>query len=296
MCVWPQDISIVVAPIVPWESWPANIGTPASHQNSAQRPIPKDALYARDMWAVFDHHYGERQGVERLLTLFARYDVRATFVTNGQRVELSPDLAKRVQARGHDMGSENYIHEYPIMMKEDEERESLQATQRAFKRVLGSQPTGYISPGHRSTPSTLRLLFELGFGWDADFQFDDVPFVIHNGDQSLVGMPYAHVSDYGTYSTHGRSPRQVLEMLIDEFDVLRREGLDGAPKMMGYVMHPFICHGFRTRIVEEFFEYVRGCPDAWIATRSDVANWVLDNQEHFGAMTLAEVEALFPVD
>lgn len=291
---WPQGKSIAVAPIVPWEIWPADIGTPDSHQRSAQRPVPKDAWYARDMWAVLDHEYGETHGVRRLLDLFERYDVKATFVANGQRVEKNQDLAKQAASNGHDMGSENYLHTYPILLREPEERESLVQTVQAYQDVLGSAPTGYISPGHRPTPNTIPILLDLGFQWCADFQLEDVPFLLRDGDREMTCMPYAHVSDYHTYATGGRTPRQILEMLIDEFDVLRAEGLRGSPKMMGYVMHPFICHGFRTRIIEEFFEYVQGCPDAWIATRSEIDHWVRTNPELFPVWSLEQVLNLFP--
>lgn len=294
MVAWPDGKSIVVAPIVPWELWPSDIGTPGSHQRTAQRPVPKESWYARDMWAVFDHMYGETQGVTRLLDVFERYGVRATFVANGQRVAENADLAQQAAAKGHDMGSENYIHTYPILLSVDQERASLRDTIAAFDKVLGHAPTGYISPGHRPTPNTIPLLLELGFSWCADFQLDDVPFILRDGDRTMTCMPYAHISDYHTYGTAGRTPRDVLQMLIDEFDVLRGEGLRGSPKMMGYAIHPYICHGFRTRILEEFLEYVKSCPDAWIATRTEISEWVQSNPSHFQQRDLAEVLAWFP--
>lgn len=294
MVSWPDGKSIAVGLIIPWEVWPDDLGTPHSHQRASQRPVPPEAVYPRDMWAVLDHQYGETQGLARIMNIFRDYDVKVSFVANGKRVEMNPELALKAQTLGHDMGSENYIHSYPVMFDEDGERETLKATVNAFSKVLGAPPTGYISPGHRSTPNTVPLLMELGFGWDADFQQDDVPFVVRDGDRSLVCMPYAHISDYHSFMTTGRTPGQVLEMLIDEFDVLRSEGLRGDPKMMGFAIHPYMCHGFRTKIIERFIDHVKACPDAWIATRSEIASWVLTHPNQFEQTSLGDIRALYP--
>lgn len=294
MVRWPDEMSIAFAPIVAWETWPESLGTARSHQNTSQRPNPTDARYEWDMWVVYDHQYGETEGLPRLLDLFDAHGVKATFVPNGKRLEDSPDLAREVARRGHDMGSENYVHEYPIMYTREEERQSLEDTITACRKVVGSAPTGYISPGHRPSPNTIPLLLELGYRWDADFQNGDTPFLLREADQRLVCMPYAHMSDYLTYSRQGRSPRQILEMMVDEFDVLRAEGRAGKPKMMGFAIHPFLCHGFRTVIIDKFLSYIAAFSDVWIPTRLEITEWVLANPEVFATRSLQEVLADFP--
>jgi peptidoglycan/xylan/chitin deacetylase (PgdA/CDA1 family) len=289
-------MTVALGLIVPWERWPDDLGTARSHQRTNKRPLPQNAVYDRDMSAVYDHMYGEAQGVRRLLNLFDDHGVKATFVINGLRVRESPELAREVQARGHDLASENYVHEYAVMYDAEEERRSLQDTVDAFTGILGGPPTGYISPGHRPTPRTVPLLLDLGYRWDADFQADDVPFVISDGERRMVGMPYAHISDYHTYSTSARTPRQVLEMLRDELRALRREGMRGEPKMFGYAMHPYICRGFRTEIIHEFLGEVQQLGDVWVATRSEICEWVLESEKGFASVSLDEVLAQFPAE
>lgn len=274
MSVWPDGKSIAVSLIVAWESWPPELGTSRSHQMKSQQPLPPGAKYDRDMWVIYDHLYAQRQGIDRLLRTLDRHSARATFVTNGKRVEESSQLAIRVRDAGHDMGCENYIHEYPVMMTPEQERESIAQTVKAFESVLGAPPTGYISPGHRPTPATIDIIMEAGLSWDADFQDDDQPFLMRAGERDLVGMPYAHLSDYQTYPGGGRSPRQVLEMLIDEYNCLRAEAQAGAIRMMGFAVHPFLLHGFRIVMVDEFLAYISQHADTWIATRSEIADWV----------------------
>jgi len=246
------------------------------------------------MWTVYDHLYAERQGLRRLLDIFDAYNTRATFVINGLRVERSPELAREVQRRHHEMASENYVHEYPVMYSREEEERSLADTVAAFRKVLGVPPRGYISPGHRPTPNTLPILFDLGYEWDADFQNDDSPFLIEHNGRTMVGMPYAPLSDYAMYERTTRSPRQLLEMLWDEFRVLRREGLAGKPRIMGYAMHPYLCHGFRTVVIEEFLAGLRDYSDVWVATRKEIADWVREHPGDLPRRPLDQVLAEFP--
>jgi peptidoglycan/xylan/chitin deacetylase (PgdA/CDA1 family) len=54
------------------------------------------------------------------------------------------------------------------MYTREQEKESIQKTVAAFEKVMGQKPTGYLSPGHASTPHTLELVAEAGIVWWAD--------------------------------------------------------------------------------------------------------------------------------
>jgi hypothetical protein len=82
-----------------------------------------------------------------------------------------------------------------------------------------------------------------------------------------------------SYQIIGRTPRDVLEMLIDQFDVLYAEGVAGKPKIMGYAFHPFLCHGFRTKPLEEFFRYTQRFTKVWYPTRIELARLCLEQNE-----------------
>ncbi len=45
----PDGKVIAVCPIVPWETWPDDLGTPVSNQMSNRPPVPANARYKRDM-------------------------------------------------------------------------------------------------------------------------------------------------------------------------------------------------------------------------------------------------------
>ena len=64
---WPDGARIAVIPCVAFETWPEDLGTPESQQNEDRPPVPKNALFRRDLCSVTDREFGERVGVFRML-------------------------------------------------------------------------------------------------------------------------------------------------------------------------------------------------------------------------------------
>jgi len=83
--------------------------------------------------------------------------------------------------------------------------------------------------------------------------------------------------DYNSYSHSDASPRDVVQMFVDFFDTVYEEGQRGYPKMLAYGTHPFLSQGHRTRPMEEAIRYVQSKPNVWIATRGEIADWVLQS-------------------
>jgi hypothetical protein len=152
---------------------------------------------------VTEREYGDRVGIWRIMDLFDRHDLKVTFLMNGLKVEQFADACKEFKAKGHEFSSESYEHEYSFMYTKEQERESIQRTVAAFEKVLGQKPTGYLSPGHASTPNTLELVAEAGFVWWADPLNSDNPYLVESGRRKVVVVPYnvPGCNDYSTYGT-----------------------------------------------------------------------------------------------
>jgi peptidoglycan/xylan/chitin deacetylase (PgdA/CDA1 family) len=166
---WPDKARICVTFIVPWEVWPENFATHESLQRQGGATIPPaKAVHKQNMALVTEREYGDRVGIWRLVDLFDRHALKVTFLMNGLKVEQFAAACREFHATGHEFSSESYEHEYSFMYTREQERESIQKTVAAFEKVLGKKPTGYLSPGHASTPNTLELVAEAGFVWWAD--------------------------------------------------------------------------------------------------------------------------------
>lgn len=271
---WPGGAKIALSFFVSWETWPEDLGTNASHQRSNRGRLPDNALFKKDMGVVMDRKYGEKAGIWRLLDLFEREHIKATFFLNGRTAEENSEAAKQIVADGHELAAQPYIHEYAVMLDKDGEREIIRRSIEAFRTTAGVTPLGYLSPGVRPTPNTVDLIAELGFTWSSDCIDDDVPYNVRSGNKSIVMMPKDfHPNDYTTYDVVSRSPRELYSLLVDQFDCLYAEGAT-SPKMMSVSMHPFLAgRPYRTRIFEDFIHHARSHPDVWIARGVDIVDY-----------------------
>ena len=197
---WPDNAKICVTFIIPWEVWPDNYATRGSLQRVSHPLPPENAVFKQNMAAVTEREYGDRVGIWRIMDMFERHNLKATFLMNGKKVEQFPDECKEFQAQGHEFSSECYEHEYAFMYTREEERKSIQDTVAAFKNVLGAPPTGYLSPGHASTDNTLELVAEAGFVWWADPLNSDIPYTVESGGRKIAVVPY-NVPGCNDYST-----------------------------------------------------------------------------------------------
>lgn len=271
---WPGKARIAISMLVSWETWPEDLGTPSSHQRSNRGRLPEKAVFKKDMGVVMDREYGERVGIWRLLDLFGMEDIKGTFFLNGKTVEENPDAAKEIVEKGHEIASQTYIHEYPVMFEKEEERRTIQQAVESFRRVLGVKPLGYLSPGVRPTPNTLELIADEGFIWSSDSVSDDLPYPAKAKNKTIIMVPKDwHPNDYTTYDVDARAPRDVLGLMLDAFDYLYEEGAT-SPKMFTVSVHPYLSgRPYRAKVLRDFIRYAKSHPHVWFARGIDIAKW-----------------------
>jgi peptidoglycan-N-acetylglucosamine deacetylase len=88
----------------------------------------------------------------RLLDLFERYSVRATFFLIGKFARACPDLVKEISARGHALGNHTHSHARLIFHSRVGIREELARCQDAIASATQTQPPLWMRPpyGYRS--------------------------------------------------------------------------------------------------------------------------------------------------
>jgi len=271
---WPDNARLALSFFVSWESWPEDLGTNQSHQRSNRGRMPENAIYKRDMGVVMDREFGDKCGIWRILDLFEREKIKATFFLNGITAEQNVDAVKEIVANGHELAAQPYIHEYTVTLDKDGERKIIQGSIDAFAKVAGVTPRGYLSPGVRPTPNTIDLISDMGFTWSSDCIDEDVPYAVGPKDKPIVMMPKDfHPNDYTTYETGSRSPRELYGLLVDQFDYLYDEGAT-SPKVMSVTMHPFLAgRAYRAKIFRDFMRHSRAHPNVWFSRGVDIADW-----------------------
>ncbi|MDJ0741442.1 MAG: DUF3473 domain-containing protein [Gammaproteobacteria bacterium] len=83
------------------------------------------------------------RNVERILDLFERHDVSATFFTLGWVAERYPALVRRIVERGHELASHGMSHVRVTQQNQDAFRDDVTRTKALLEDVSGSPVIGY---------------------------------------------------------------------------------------------------------------------------------------------------------
>lgn len=106
---------------------------------------------------------GPNDGVtERLLELFSRRQVRATFFLIGRFVRERPQIARAVADAGHLIGNHTMTHPWLAWKSEARIREELSGCNAALEDALGLRVRYFRAPHGARRPAVLRVAGELG--------------------------------------------------------------------------------------------------------------------------------------
>src|SRR3954469_9703050 len=88
-----------------------------------------------DDWPSFGSRV--EANTKRILDLFARYDVRATFFIVGWTAERHASLVRDIVAAGHEVGCHSHLHRAIWKLKPEEFRADLKQAINAIENVAG---------------------------------------------------------------------------------------------------------------------------------------------------------------
>jgi len=121
----------------------------------------------------------------RVLELFARRGVHATFFVLGWVAERFPALVRDIGAAGHEVASHGFGHERLTNITRSQFREGVVRTKRLLEDINGSAVYGYRAPSYSVGPTTLWAHEELR---EAGYRYSSSIVPIHH---DLYGMPAA---------------------------------------------------------------------------------------------------------
>ncbi|EJB40298.1 polysaccharide deacetylase family protein [Helicobacter pylori] len=195
-------------------------------------------------------------GIPRLLKLFKKYHLPATWFAPGHSIETFPEQMKMIVDAGHEVGAHGYSHENPIAMTAKQEEDILLKSVELIKDLTGKTPTGYVAPWWEFSNITNELLLKHGFKYDHSLMHNDfTPYFVRVGDSwskidysleakdwmkplirgvetNLVEIPANWYLDdlppmmfikKSPNSFGFVSPRDIGQMWIDQFDWVYRE-------------------------------------------------------------------------
>jgi peptidoglycan/xylan/chitin deacetylase (PgdA/CDA1 family) len=267
---WPKHARVAFVVGIAFEAWDR---TKPSRGGALQSPLPANALCKRDYSTETFREFGPKVGLKRLLDICDKYDLKVSLPVNGLTCEYYPELVKECHRRGHELVAHGWDQgEYLYMLTREQERENIHKTVEAITQVTGEKPTGWSSPGVRSTDNTLELIAEAGLLYHCDFHDDEMPYPIKQGDKTIIEFPHQYtINDHRMQE--GGTRREFFGNFKDEFDYRYKIGRKN-PSMMNVITHAYLIS--RIPLIDTFEQiiaYAKGHKQVWFARRGDVAAW-----------------------
>jgi peptidoglycan/xylan/chitin deacetylase (PgdA/CDA1 family) len=198
-------------------------------------------------------------GTPRLLNLFLKHDIPASWFIPGHSIETFPDSVKLIVDAGHEVGAHGYSHENPVAMTPKQEEDVLAKSVELIEKVSGKRPRGYVAPWWEMSQATPDLLLKYGFTYDHSQGLDDfTPFYARVGDEWTK-------IDYSKEASEWMKPL-VRGKRIDLVEIGANWYVDDLPPMMFMKKSPN-SHGFMNP---------RDIESLWI----DQFDWVYQNMDY----------------
>lgn len=191
--------------------------------------------------------YAGEIGTPRLLKMFERHGLKASWFIPGHSLETFPEQAAMVAEAGHEIGAHGYLHENPVAMTPTQEEDVLIKSVELITELTGRAPRGYVAPWWELSNVTPSLLQKHGFTYDHSQGYKDfVPFYARVGDtwSKIDYSKQAH--EWMFPMTHGEE--------IDLVEIGANWYVDDLPPMMFMKASPN-SHGFvNPRDIEELWK------------------------------------------
>ena len=154
----------------------------------------------------------DEDALPRLLDLYDKYGVKSTFFVLGQLAELKPNIVKQIAARGQEIGSHGYQHDYRRafdVMTLDEQVAELRHSKDLLEQIGGQEVISFRAPALRVNGDTPKALREAGFKYDSSVAPQRMDAFMSLGANKKQWL---------------KAPRAIYETAVDN---LAREGKSG---------------------------------------------------------------------
>ncbi len=219
------------------------------------------------------YEYGARAGFWRLWRMFTKRNMPVTVYGVTSALARSPDQLKAMQEADWEIASHGLKWVEHKDMPIEEERRQIAESIRLHTELVGERPLGWYT-GRCSMNTQDLVMEEGGFLYSSDTYADDLPYWVKGPKGPHLIIPYTlDANDMRFATPQGfNTGEHFFQYLKDSFDLLWREGAEGAPKMMNIGLHcRLVGRPGRALGLEKFLDYVQSHDKVWVAKRVDIA-------------------------
>ena len=219
------------------------------------------------------YEYGARAGFWRLHRMFTKRNMPVTVYGVTSALARSPDQLKAMREADWEIASHGLKWVEHKDMPIEEERQQIAESIRLHTELIGERPLGWYT-GRCSMNTQDLVMEEGGFLYSSDTYADDLPYWVEGPKGPHLIIPYTlDANDMRFATPQGfNTGDHFFQYLKDSFDMLWREGAEGAPKMMNIGLHCRLAgRPGRALALEKFLDYVQSHDKVWVAKRVDIA-------------------------
>jgi peptidoglycan/xylan/chitin deacetylase (PgdA/CDA1 family) len=221
-------------------------------------------------------HYSARQVVPELLKQLEGMPP-VTFFIEGWNAAVYPDTLRSIVESGHEIGLHGWRHEIWNKQDEPSQRAVIPRSVEAM-RQLRVEPRGFRPPGGQGTALLSELMrahgltyiSEVGFGARVNHDLAHLPFEWRAVDGVFLEPALGNALGVIGADELG------LEALVRNHEATMRRAKESGDHV-AFVFHPFLLGKDPARIdaLFELMEHARADRDIWLASCSEVAEWLL---------------------
>lgn len=127
--------------------------------------------------------FGATVGVDRMLKLFDKYNIKTTWFIPGHSLDSFPEHMAKVRDAGHEIGLHGYSHENPTAMTLEQQRDVLEKTVKQLTEFAGKPPKGSVAPWWETSDEGVRMLLDYGIEYDHSLSHHDCQlYYLRTGD------------------------------------------------------------------------------------------------------------------
>ncbi len=271
---WPKNKNVALWITVALEYFPLAL----NHETTVKSPpfkAPGNMVTPYPDYRTYTaREYGNRVGIYRILKIFDKLGIKASFPTNTVLAKRYPFLIREIAQRDHEFighGTDmNALHFGG--MDEDVERKQIKSSLKGLRIATGQDVSGWLSPARSESENTLSLLTKNYIQYVCDWANDDMPYLIGQADKLIV-MPHTmELDDRQLLVNLGQNEKTWQEQILMAFDFLHRESKVCGGRILHLSLTPSVIgQAWRIKTLHDTLEILMQTGWVWNATGGQIA-------------------------
>ena len=200
-------------------------------EKELKRKVLKTVLITNDVetTSILNHRLDDKtgelvlkQGIPRLLELYEKYNVKATFFFTAHIAKLYPDVVKMIIPYGHEVGSHGYTHDVNQafdVLSLSQQIDHLKKSKKILEDISGEKVISFRAPAARVNRDTAKALMDTGFKIDSSVASQRLDMFMSFGSLKKLNWLTAPRLPYFTdnQSIFKKGNSELLEIPISAF-------------------------------------------------------------------------------